>query len=50
MPVLVKENWILLQTQQQGLILLEVNQDPMQSDIKIVWKNKKIKNTECLPS
>ena len=50
MPVLVKENWILLQTQQQGLILLEVNQDPVQSDIKIVWKNKKIKNTECLPS
>ena len=49
MPVLVKENWILLQTQQQGLILLEVNQDPMQSDIKIVWKNKKIKNTERLP-
>ena len=47
MPVLVKENWILLQTQQQGLILLEVNQDPMQSDMKIVWKNKKKFSRSC---
>ena len=50
MPVLVGENRILLQTQQEGLILLQVNQDSDQTKINTVWKNKKIKNTECLPS
>jgi len=43
MPVLVGENRILLQTQQEGLILLQVNQDSDQTKINTVWKNKKIK-------
>ena len=48
-PILISENKILLQTQ-EGLILLQVTQDSGQPKISTVWKNTRIKNTECLPS